>query len=78
MQRTIVNVARMRIIDLAVGDVINRDTEAASGWFEVAEIRRLPDGDLSVSGTATRDNVMGRENDIVGVQIPKVVEQNGG
>jgi hypothetical protein len=78
MPRTIVQVARMRIIDVAIGDVMNRDPEATSGWFVVDEIRRLPSGDLNVTGTSTRDSIMGADNDIVGVQVPKIVEGSGG
>lgn len=77
MQRTIVQVAMMRIIDLAVGDVMNRDPAATSGWFVVEEIRRLPSGELNVTNTSSKDSIMGAAHDIVGVQVPKIVEQAG-
>lgn len=75
MQRTIVQIARMRIIDLAVGDVMNRDPEATSGWFVVEDIRRLHNGQLNITNTATKVSMMGDDHDIVGVQIPKLVER---
>jgi hypothetical protein len=77
MERTTVHVALMRIVDLAIGDVVNRDPTAMSGWFAVDGIRRLPSGQLNVTNTSSRDSVMGADYDIVGVQVPKVVEHSG-
>ena len=74
MQRTIVQVTRMRIIDLAVGDIVNNDPTATTGWFPIEEIRRLPNGDINVTNVATRDSVMARDYDIVGVQVTKRVD----
>lgn len=74
MQRTIVQVTRMRIIDLAVGDIVNHDPAATKGWFPIEEIRRLPSGDINVTNAATRDSVMVRDYDIVGVQVTKRVD----
>ena len=77
MQRTFVRVATMRILDLAVGDVVNPEPDARSGWFVVEEIRRLPSGEMTVTNAASRGNVMGGPYDIVGVQVSKVVEHSG-
>lgn len=77
MQRTPVEIDTMRIIDLAIGDVINRDPTARGGWFVVDEIRRLPSGEINVTSPRSRESVMGTDHDIVGVQVPKVVERGG-
>jgi len=66
----------MRIVDLAIGDVTNHDPAATSGWFVIQEIRRLPSGDLNVTNTASNASIMGTDYDIVGVQVPKIVENN--
>lgn len=76
MQRKIVEIAKMRIIDAVIGDVINRDPAATSGWFVAEEIRRLPSGEINVTNTSSRDSVMGADNDIVGVQVAKTVERS--
>lgn len=76
MERKIVHVAMIRIVDIAVGDVMNRDPAAMSGWFVVDEIRRLPSGQLNVTSTSSRDSIMGSDHDIVGVQVPQVVEHS--
>jgi hypothetical protein len=77
MQRTFVRVATMRILDLAVGDVVNRDPAASSGWFVVEEIRRLPSGEINVTNASSRGSVMGAPHDIVGVQVSNVGEHSG-
>lgn len=77
MQRTFVRVELMRILDLAVGDVVNREPGAWSGWFVVGEIRRLPNGEINVTSTSSRESVMGAPHDIVGVQVSKAVEHHG-
>lgn len=74
VQRTIVQVTRMRIVDLEIGDIVNSDPTATTGWFPVEEIRRLPNGDINVTNAATRDSVMARDWDIVGVQVTKRVD----
>ena len=74
MQRTFVRVATMRFLDLAVGDVVNPEPDARSGWFVVEEIRRLPSGAINVTNAASKGSVMGAPHDIVGVQVSKVIE----
>ena len=77
MQRTFVRIATMRILDLAVGDVVNREPDARSGWFVVEDIRRLPSGEINVTNAASKRSVVGAPHDIVGVQVAKNVEQSG-
>jgi hypothetical protein len=74
MQRPIVKVARMRIADVEMGDCVNRDPDATLGWFEVAHIRRLHDGTISVSNESQRSTLSGADVDIVGVQVRSLVE----
>ena len=78
MQRTFVRVAMMRVLDLVVGDVVNREPGASAGWFEVEEIRRLPNGEISVTNTTCRASVIGAPYDMVGVQMTKVLEHASG
>lgn len=74
MQRTVVQIARIRIQDLERGDVVNSDPDAELGWFMVLTKRELPSGELIVSGESTTDTVKGRSFDLVGVQVTKQVE----
>jgi len=75
MQRTTVQIAKMRMIDLAVGDEMNSDPDATKGWFVVEGMRRLPSGELNVTNESTKNSIIGEEYDIVGVQVPKVTGQ---
>lgn len=74
MQRTVVQIARIRIGDLERGDVVNGDPDAEIGWFVVTNKRELPSGELVVSGEAAADSVKGQALDLVGVQVTKQVE----
>lgn len=74
MQRSIVKITRMRIADLEVGDCVNRDPDGTQGWFEIAAIRRLHDGTLTVSNESQRNTLSGSDVDIVGVQVLTSVE----
>lgn len=74
MQRTFVRIATMRLLDVAVGDVVNSDPTASNGWFVVEEIRRLPSGDVNVTNVSSKGSVMGAPHDVVGVQVTKAVE----
>ncbi|NNE75160.1 MAG: hypothetical protein HKN26_15955 [Acidimicrobiales bacterium] len=77
MQRTIVTVSKMRICDLAIGDVMNRDPDSMTGWFTIHEIRRLHNGDLNISSGSSGRGITGQDFDIVGVQVPMLIEQAG-
>lgn len=74
MQRTVVQIARIRIGDLERGDVVNGNPDAEVGWFVVATKRELPSGELVVTGESSADSVKGRSLDLVGVQVTKRVE----
>jgi hypothetical protein len=75
MQRTIVQIARMRLADLQPGDVINSNPEHELGWFEIQVIRQLPSGELVASGQIQTQTAKGMPRDLVGVQITKQVDE---
>lgn len=75
MRRTTVEIVKMRIIDLKVGDVVNTNPEALRGWFLVADIRPLTHGGFQISDTREKNSLHGEDNDIVGVQIESSFEQ---
>lgn len=77
MQRTIVQIARIRLIDVRVGDIVSGRPDEEFGWFEVMELRELPSGDLVASGSASTLSVKGSRWDLVGVQVAKTVEIPG-
>lgn len=60
--------------DLQPGDVINKNHDDARGWFEVREVEELHTGDILVHAFSEKDSINGAPNDIVGVQLAKVVE----
>lgn len=69
VKRNFVKVARMRIEDVQVGDVVNRDPESELDWFEVAEITVLFNGNLQLSDHTALQTVSGSYYTIVGVQF---------
>jgi len=52
MQRTVVQIARVRMADLRRGDVINAKPDADQGWFMVQTMRQLPSGELVAGGAS--------------------------
>ena len=74
MQRTIVQIARMRLADIGVGDIVNGHPDREHGWFRVQVVRRLPSGELIATGAISTETVKGSRWDIVGVQITKQVD----
>lgn len=72
-QRQFAKVARMRISDVEIGDVVNKYPESESGWFVVAQINRLFDGKLQVSDFALDQAVSGEDFDMIGVQFVSMV-----
>lgn len=74
MQRTVVQIARMRLANIRPGDVINGHPEEEFGWFVVRGVRQLPSGDLIASGESTSQSVKGSPVDLVGIQVTKVVD----
>ena len=78
MERNTVEVAMMRVADLRVGDVVNRDPSSGSGWFAIIELRQLPSGEINATGAEPRTGIMSSPYDIVGVQVRRVIETAGG
>lgn len=74
MQRTIVQIARMRLADVRTGDVVNGHPDDEFGWFEVRAIRQLPSGDLVAMGDSSQQSVKGSPVDLTGVQMTKQIE----
>lgn len=74
MQRTIVQVTKIRFIDTEPGDIVNGHPEAAEGWFEADEVRTLPNGEITVANHASRNSITGAPHDLLGLQVHKTVE----
>jgi len=60
--------------DVLPGDIVNKNYSDARGWFYVKELQELPNNGIVLVANSDRDSVNGTLNDIVGVQITKVVE----
>lgn len=71
MERRIVEVLRLRVSDVMVGDVINRDPAATGGWFSVHELNQLPNGDINAVGSSAKLSIVAGPYDIVGLQVEK-------
>ena len=74
MQRTIVQIARIRLGDVQPGDIINAKPEDEIGWFEIQVLRQLPSGELIANGATQAQAAKGMAWDLVGVQITKQIE----
>jgi len=74
MQRVMVQVMQVRMRDVIPGDIVNKNLDDARGWFEVVELQELPNNGIVLAASSDRDSINGTLNDIVGVQITKVVE----
>lgn len=74
MQRTIVQIARIRLADLEPGDIVNGHPDDEFGWFEVRVLRQLPSGDLVCTGDAATQSVKGSPWDLIGIQVTKQVD----
>lgn len=74
MSRNIVQVARMRLVEVLPGDVVNRLPEATDGWFEVAIIETLFNGKIQFSSADRAITLSGGPMDICGVQVLKAVD----
>ena len=74
MTRTIVQIARIRLIDVEPGDIVSGRPDDEFGWFEVHSVRELPSGDLVASGPTSTQSIKGSEWDLVGIQVTKQVE----
>lgn len=69
MNRNFVKVARIRIEDIRIGDVVNRDPESETGWFEVHETQILFNGDLQLVDRTELVTISGPYFSLVGVQF---------
>lgn len=73
MERIIIQTARVRALDVETGDIINRDIEAFTGWFQVHEITELHDGKVNLSDGGVQNSFAVGPLDTVGLQIAKQV-----
>jgi len=69
MERTIVHVAKMRMIDVHIDDIVTKDPESAKGWFRVEVKKTLMNGDLALADAREQMSFTGGIHDLVGVQI---------
>ena len=74
MHRTLVQVVKMRMGDLLVGDVINKNPDDPRGWFTVHELQELPNNGLAVLASTSKNSINVSPDDIVGVQVRQTVE----
>lgn len=74
MQRTIVQVTKIRFIDTEPGDIVNGHPDSGEGWYEADEVRTLPNGDITVANHATHNSITGGPHDLLGLQVHKTVE----
>ena len=74
MQRNMVQVTQVRMRDVLPGDIVNRNYEEARGWVKVVEVLPLPNNQIVLAASSDRDSVNGSINDIVGIQVVRVVE----
>ncbi len=73
-ERQFAKVARMRLLDVQVGDVVNKFPDSEAGWFVVAQITRLFNGELQVADFGQDKAVSGSDYDMVGVQFVGAVK----
>ncbi len=78
MQRSAIQVVKMRLGDLQTGDVVNKHPDESKGWFIVKGLQKLPNGGLSVEAMNPKDSINGQPQDLVGVQIRYAIEMPAG
>ena len=64
----------MRMRDVLPGDVVNKHLSEPRGWVEVINTQELPNNGIVLLASSDRDSINGNLNDIVAVQLTKVVE----
>jgi hypothetical protein len=74
VHRRIIKTAKVRIVDSQVGDIVNRNPDAEKGWFQVAEIKTLFNGDLQLADETSYVTITGGDNDLIGVQFSQLIE----
>ncbi len=72
MERSVVQIARIRIADAMIGDVVNRDPNSDRGWMEIDTIEPLHDGSWALLHEPTNSSITGQPLDIIGVQVLKM------
>lgn len=72
-------VIKSRLEDVEVGDVVNRQPDAESGWFTVAGITTLFNGHLQLADESEQLTVSGDHKDMVGLQLVEhvLLDANG-
>lgn len=74
MQRRIVQIAKMCVADVQVGDAVASDPNGARGWFVVDEVVRLTSGEMALVGDRGRSTITAGPRDVVGLQVRQTVE----
>lgn len=74
IDRNIVQVARIRMEDALVGDVVNRAPDVTGGWFKIGIIETLFDGKTQFSSPDRKVTLSGESYDICGLQVLKSIE----
>ncbi len=74
MQRSAIQIVKMRMGDLKTGDVVNKNPDDPRGWFIVRDLEHLPNGGLAVNAMNAKDSINGRPQDLVGVQIRYAID----
>ena len=74
VKRNFVKIARIRIEDVQIGDVVNRDPEKEVGWFEVERISTLFNGELQLADRTSLITISGPFFTLVGVQFVSEAE----
>lgn len=69
MKRRAIHVIKSRLEDIEVGDVVNRNPDAESGWFTVNEVSTLFNGHLQLADETEQLTVSGDHKDMVGLQL---------
>jgi len=65
---------QVRMSDVLPGDIVNKNHADARGWVLIKSLQELPNNTVALLAESDRDSINGSINDIVGVQIPKLVE----
>jgi hypothetical protein len=74
MQRRIVQIAKMCVSDVRVGDAVGTDPNNTRGWFVVDEVVSLTSGDVALVGNRGRSTITANPRDVVGIQVRQTVE----
>lgn len=74
MKRQSVRIVRIRMMDAAVGDVVNRKPESEKGWFEVVSVDTLFDGQRQLTDSTAQVSIAGWDFDLVGLQVAEQIE----